>query len=100
MKNIILNKIETIDYHETKIKNGIAIFGSARINKGDFYYNKAFELSNKLSAAGYQIISGGGSGIMEAVIEGAADSKKNQLALTYLFHLSQIYFLIKNRYKI
>ncbi|GAX86886.1 conserved hypothetical protein [Lebetimonas natsushimae] len=50
---------------------GISIFGSARSKPGDYYYEKATEISEKLSDKGYAIITGGGPGIMEAANKGA-----------------------------
>ncbi len=50
---------------------GISIFGSAREKPGEYYYEKATEISQKLSDKGYAIITGGGPGIMEAANKGA-----------------------------
>ena len=50
---------------------GISIFGSAREKPGEYYYEKATEISKKLSDKGYAIITGGGPGIMEAANKGA-----------------------------
>ncbi len=44
----------------------VSIFGSSRINENDQYYKIAYEFSKLLSEEGYAIITGGGSGIMEA----------------------------------
>jgi uncharacterized protein (TIGR00730 family) len=49
---------------------GISIFGSARVKPGDYYYERATEISKKLSDKGYAIITGGGPGIMEAANKG------------------------------
>ena len=49
----------------------VSIFGSAREKPGDFYYEKAVEISKGLSEKGYAIITGGGPGIMEAANKGA-----------------------------
>lgn len=47
-----------------------SIFGSARTPSDDPMYAKAEELGYKLSAMGYNIITGGGPGIMEAANKG------------------------------
>jgi uncharacterized protein (TIGR00730 family) len=44
----------------------ITIFGSARVKENNKYYQKALEISQKLSKKGYAIVTGGGPGIMEA----------------------------------
>ncbi|MBT3280494.1 MAG: TIGR00730 family Rossman fold protein [Campylobacteraceae bacterium] len=49
----------------------ISIFGSARLNENDKYYDSAYTVSRLLSKEGYAIITGGGSGIMEAGNKGA-----------------------------
>ena len=49
----------------------VTIFGSARTNKGDPYYKQAVKLADMLGEKGFNIITGGGPGIMEAANKGA-----------------------------
>jgi len=49
----------------------ITVFGSARTDKDNKYYKKAVMLGDKLGAAGFNVITGGGPGIMEAANKGA-----------------------------
>lgn len=49
----------------------ITFFGSARTNEDDLYYQKAESLAEKLAQRGFNIITGGGPGIMEAANKGA-----------------------------
>ncbi len=49
----------------------VTVFGSARTKESDFYYQKAKELTSMLAKRGFNIISGGGPGIMEAANRGA-----------------------------
>jgi len=49
----------------------ITLFGSARSDKNNPYYKKATKLCSMLCANGYNIITGGGGGIMEAANKGA-----------------------------
>lgn len=55
----------------SKIGPCISIFGSARTKQGHKYYDLAVEIAQRLSEAGFGIISGGGPGIMEAANKGA-----------------------------
>lgn len=49
----------------------ITIFGSARLQPGHRYYQAAVETARHLGLAGFNIITGGGPGIMQAGNEGA-----------------------------
>ncbi len=49
----------------------ISIFGSARTQPDNKYYQDAVTIASKLADAGYGIITGGGPGIMEAANKGA-----------------------------
>lgn len=49
----------------------VTIFGSARTDENHPYYKQALQLSDMLGAHGYNIITGGGPGIMEAANRGA-----------------------------
>jgi len=51
----------------------VTIFGSARTPSDDFYYKKTVELSSMLAKKGFNIMSGGGPGIMEAANRGAKE---------------------------
>ena len=50
----------------------VSIFGSARTAPENKYYRLADNIAEKLAAAGYAIITGGGQGIMAAANKGAA----------------------------
>ena len=49
----------------------VTVFGSARTQPGDPIYEMAKLFGKKLAGTGYMVITGGGSGIMQAVNEGA-----------------------------
>jgi uncharacterized protein (TIGR00730 family) len=53
----------------------VTIFGSARTEENEFYYKKAQKLSSMLAARGFNIMTGGGPGIMEAANRGAKECK-------------------------
>jgi uncharacterized protein (TIGR00730 family) len=52
----------------------ITIFGSARVDEGDPYYEKALELAGLLTREGFAVITGGGPGIMEAANRGCHEA--------------------------
>jgi len=54
----------------------VTIFGSARTNENDKYYKQAVKLSSMLAQRGFNIMSGGGPGIMEAANRGAHEHKE------------------------
>ncbi len=56
------------------ITRGVSIFGSARTKDGEPDYKAAYETAYLLGAAGFEIITGGGGGIMEAANRGAKDA--------------------------
>lgn len=57
--------------HLATITRGVSIFGSARTNPEDPMYKAAHETALLLGAEGFEIITGGGPGIMEAANSGA-----------------------------
>lgn len=65
---------EFVDGFEKLAKIGpcITMFGSARTKHENKYYKLAVEIAQKISEAGFGIISGGGPGIMEAANKGAS----------------------------
>ncbi|HXB93006.1 MAG TPA: TIGR00730 family Rossman fold protein [Puia sp.] len=64
---------EFVDGFEVLAKLGpcISIFGSARTQPGQEYYELSVDIARRLAEEGFGIISGGGPGIMEAANKGA-----------------------------
>lgn len=56
------------------VTRGVSIFGSARAVDGDEFYQAARETARLLGTVGFEIITGGGPGIMEAANRGAHDA--------------------------
>ena len=57
------------------VSDGVTIFGSARTQPSDPYYQRAVETGRLLAQAGIPVITGGGPGMMEAANRGAFDAK-------------------------
>jgi len=49
----------------------VTVFGSARTGESDFYYKESEKLASMLADKGYNVMTGGGPGIMEAANKGA-----------------------------
>ena len=59
----------------------IAIFGSARLKSTDPIYSKAETIARLCAKKGYNIITGGGPGIMEAANKGAVEGGAHSIGL-------------------
>jgi uncharacterized protein (TIGR00730 family) len=64
-----------------KVGPCISIFGSARTQPGNKYYELASEIARKLAEQGFGIITGGGPGIMEAANKGASMASGRSVGL-------------------
>ncbi len=64
-----------------RIHPAVSIFGSARTQPGQPYYELTEEIARLLSDAGFSVISGGGPGIMEAANKGAYYGKSPSVGL-------------------
>ncbi|WP_226063757.1 LOG family protein [Kaistella polysaccharea] len=74
---------EFVDGYEKMAKIGpcVSIFGSARLQPGDHYYELATEIAEKITDIGFGIITGGGPGIMEAGNRGARNGGGKSIGL-------------------
>jgi uncharacterized protein (TIGR00730 family) len=55
----------------SEVRPAITVFGSARVKEGDDLYTKAYDLALTLGKNQFNLITGGGPGVMEAVNKGA-----------------------------
>src|SRR5665647_717139 len=55
------------------LQPAITFFGSARCHKGEELYESTYELAKMLAKNGFNIITGGGGGVMEAANKGAKE---------------------------
>jgi hypothetical protein len=63
------------------INPAVSIFGSARCSKGDALYEQSYKLSKTLAKSGFNIITGGGGGVMEAANKGGKDGGVKSVGL-------------------
>jgi len=66
----------------TGIKNAISIFGSARFDEKNPYYQNAVTIAELLAENDFSIITGGGPGIMEAGNRGAHNKGQESIGLS------------------
>lgn len=61
----------------------VAIFGSARIREGDQEYKDVFTIAQGLAESGFDVVTGGGPGLMHAANSGhkSADSATHSIGL-------------------
>lgn len=71
------------------VKNAVSIFGSARAKPNDRHYKLAEKTAYLLNMAGYGIITGAGSGVMEAANKGAKRAGGLSVGLNILIPTKQ-----------
>jgi uncharacterized protein (TIGR00730 family) len=83
---------ELVDGFEmmSEIGPAVTIFGSARTSPKNPYYHKAREIAFKLAQKGYSVITGGGSGIMEAANRGAQEAGGCSVGLNIDLPMEQV----------
>ena len=67
----------------------VTVFGSARFNEGDPYYDLARSAGAELAKLGFTIMTGGGPGIMEAANRGAKDVGGRSIGCNILLPVEQ-----------
>lgn len=72
------------------IRPSVSIFGSARNGFDPKYYEQTEIISKKLSDKGFNIITGGGPGIMESANKGAKEGKSKSIGLNIKLPAEQV----------
>lgn len=82
---------EFVDGFETlsDIFPAVSIFGSARVRPGDEIYERTVTIARKLAENGFNVITGGGPGIMEAGNKGAREGGASSIGLNIMLPLEQ-----------
>jgi len=73
----------------SKFDKTVSFFGSSRFDEKNHHYHEAQELARKLAKIGMTIITGGGSGIMEAANRGAIEGKGKSVGLNIVLKNEQ-----------
>jgi uncharacterized protein (TIGR00730 family) len=71
------------------IHPAISIFGSSRCKEGDLLYTRTYNLSRLLAKNGFNIITGGGGGVMEAANRGASEEGAKSVGINIELPLEQ-----------
>jgi len=58
----------------SEVKQAVTVFGSARTREGEELYARAYNLALALGRANFNLITGGGPGVMEAVNKGSLEA--------------------------
>lgn len=60
----------------------ITVFGSARFQEDNIYYQQAYQVGKSLAELGFSVMTGGGPGIMEAANRGAYEAGGESIGCT------------------
>jgi uncharacterized protein (TIGR00730 family) len=85
----ILSELVTGFEFLTNVIRPVTIFGSARLQETDHYYQVAREFARRLAKVGYTVITGGGPGIMEAGNRGAVEGNGPSVGLNIQLPMEQ-----------
>lgn len=64
----------------------ITVYGSSRLTADNIYYHKAREFGNRIAQKGFNVVTGGNKGIMEASSLGAFESGGNSIGVNVIIN--------------
>ncbi len=79
------------------IEPAVTIYGSARIKPQDELYAQTADIAHRLGELGFNIVTGGGPGIMEAANKGAAEAGVKSVGLNIELPVEQVCNIYSNR---
>ena len=79
------------------VTRGVSIFGSARVPEDNPAYKAAYETARLLGEAGFEIITGGGPGVMEAANKGAHQAGAVSIGCNIELPMEQLPNIYQNR---
>ena len=84
---------EFVDGFETlsDLNPCVSIFGSARVAPDEEYYERTVTIARKLAENGFNVITGGGPGLMEAANKGANEGGTKSIGLNIQLPMEQEY---------
>jgi hypothetical protein len=71
------------------IHPAVTVFGSARTKEGDILYDRAYQLAKVIGRNRFNVITGGGPGVMEAVNKGAKEEGVKSVGVNIELPLEQ-----------